>query len=345
MSKELNNILNKENQYTRQDISGFFSTVAKYHWQTILFLIVIVVFVIILREANRRLLFPETKSLLNWFGFLVLANLMITYLIMITYRQVKNQPGLPGPDGYQGQFGDQGYSQNCGVCETEINTMTLSFEEPTIKQPVLPEKLDLKPRGDLIPPEKPPKITFSTGKTPSSNITYMWQHSSFRGNKYVFKEGDYPTIAKNINNRISSLIVPDNYWTTLYQDSLFRGRSITFFEGKHRYVGNYINDRTSSVKVYKKPSTQAVLFSGINQRGTQLWITSQNSTLNTFNKKVKGIFVPDGYTLKVYDKINFKGKHKTFKNGFYPNITRLKWDNDPKINLNSNIYSCILEKN
>jgi hypothetical protein len=342
--KELNDVLSKEKQDNTSDLQGFFATVAKYHYQTILFCVAIIIFIIILREANSRLLFPESRSLLNWFGFLVIANLMITYLIMITYRQVKNQQGLSGPSGYQGAFGDQGYSQNCGVCETDVRTMELPFEEPVIKQPVLDEKLDLKPRGDLIPAKEPPKITFSTGKIPVSSVVYMWQHSSFRGNKYSFEEGNYPTLDKSQNNRISSLIVPENYWTTLFQDSLYRGRAVTFFEGRHRYVGNYINDRVSSVKVYKKPIDNAVLFDGFNWRGRQLWISSKNNTLNNFNKKVKAIYVPNEYTLKVYDKINLTGRYKTFKSGTYTNITNLKWDSDPNIKLGTNIYSCILEK-
>jgi hypothetical protein len=264
---------------------------------------------------------------------------------MIIYRQVKNQPGLPGPPGYQGQFGDQGYSQNCSICETEIKTMELPFEEPAIKQPVLPEKIDLKPRGNLIPPEKPSKITFSTGKIPSSNLANMWSKSSFRGDIYSFKEGNYPVIDKNRSNRISSLIVPENYWVTLYQNPYYGGRSVTYLEGKHKYVGNYINDRTSSVKVYKKPTGHAVLFEGSNWRGKQFWVSSKHANFNS-KKYMRSIYVPDGYNLKVFNEINFTGRHKTFPTGFYTNISRLEWDTaaKTKLALNNYIKSCILEK-
>ena len=342
-NKELQKILNAEKS-NGENLNTFFSTIRKYHWQSVLFCLGIFFLIIVLRRANSLLKFPETRSILNWFGFLVLANLLITYLIMISYRQVKNQKGIAGPQGHKGPSGKKGFTQNCGICQKEVHTMEMPFDDVAIKQPVLPEKLDLKPRGKLVPPEKKRRIKFATGKLPVNDTVYLWKHTNYRGQMYTFRTGNYPWIGRWRNDKISSLRVPEGYWCTLYQHANYRGRRQTYMPGNHRYVGGYMNDRTSSIKVYKQPSRHAVIFQHDNWKGGHFWASGNHSSLGWMNRHVTGIYVPNGYRLTVYSKTGYKGWRKTFGPGYYNHMRRQRWDNKRNRHLDNRVRSCSLRK-
>jgi len=343
-TKELKNVIQKSHQ-DGSDLGSFFGTVAKYHWQSIMFVLVLFAFTLVLRQAHQKLNFPETKGILNWFGFIVLANLLITYIIMITYRHVKSQRGLEGPGGYQGPIGDKGHTQNCGICNEEIKTMEQPFNDVAIRQPVLPAKLNLKPKGDLIPKLKKETPQFATGRLKLNTISYFWKHSNFRGSRYAFKPGNHAWIGKSKNDKISSLKIPDGYWVTVYQHARFRGRRRTFMGGHHPWIGGYMNDRTSSIKIYKIPTKHAVLFQHFYWEGLQFWAGGRHPTLGSMNKRASGIFIPKGYKLTVYSEYHYRGWKKTIGQGHHINIHSLKWENAPsRYNLGDRIKSVILTK-
>ena len=120
---------------------GFFQTVIINYWQTILFIFLIVILLVTLKYAQDRLDFPESKMVLNWFGLIVIGNLLITYFILIIYQQVKNQPGFVGSSGYQGPIGNQGYSDYCEVCKEKLDIMEHEYEVVAPPQPLMPEKI------------------------------------------------------------------------------------------------------------------------------------------------------------------------------------------------------------
>ncbi len=137
--EETLNIIQKQNQF-----NGFFYTVFNKYWQTLIFGIIIIILIVGLQYVQKRLQFSESKMIINWFGILIIVNVIITYTTIIIYQQVKEQPGVPGAPGVQGPTGDQGYSDYCGTCNTAVQTFKQKPEEAPIKQPLLPDKIILK---------------------------------------------------------------------------------------------------------------------------------------------------------------------------------------------------------
>ena len=130
------NIIHKQNQF-----NGFIYTIFNKYWQTLIFIVIIGVLIFGLQYVQKRLQFSESKMIINWFGFLIIINVIITYTTIIIYQQVKEQPGLPGAPGVQGPTGDQGYSEYCTNCDLKMQTFNkVPIEEP-IKQPILPDKI------------------------------------------------------------------------------------------------------------------------------------------------------------------------------------------------------------
>jgi hypothetical protein len=134
--EEALNIIKKQNQF-----NGFFYTVFNKYWQTLIFFVIIVVLIVGLQYVQKRLQFSESKMIINWFGILIIVNVIITYTTIIIYQQVKDQSGLPGAPGVQGPTGEQGYSDYCATCNKEVQTFKQKPEEAPIKQPILPDKI------------------------------------------------------------------------------------------------------------------------------------------------------------------------------------------------------------
>jgi hypothetical protein len=140
-----NNVLGgttKEVQYY-----GFIQTVTHNYWQTIIFIIIIIGLIFVIQYAQKRLNFPESKMIINWFGFIIIMNVLITYGTIMMYKQVKNQQGYSGAKGVQGPMGDQGRSEYCDQCTAPIKTVEQLYAEPKIKQPILPETIVAEPIG------------------------------------------------------------------------------------------------------------------------------------------------------------------------------------------------------
>jgi len=126
---------------------GFLKTLGSNYGYTILFLIIIASLIFLIQYAQKKLNFPESKMIVNWFGFIIVVNVMITYGTIMMYKQVKNQKGYIGSKGVQGAIGDQGRSEYCEQCATEIKTVQPIYAEPKIKQPLLPETINTDPVG------------------------------------------------------------------------------------------------------------------------------------------------------------------------------------------------------
>ena len=120
---------------------GFFQTIVANYWYTIIFILLIVLLLITLKYAQNNLNFPESKMILNWFGMIVIGNLLITYVILMMYKQVKSQKGDVGAPGYQGPIGTQGQTDYCATCEKKLDIMEQEYEVVSPSQPLLPKKI------------------------------------------------------------------------------------------------------------------------------------------------------------------------------------------------------------
>jgi hypothetical protein len=130
------NIIQKQNQF-----NGFFYTIFNKYWQTLIFIIIVSVLIFGLQYVQKKLQFSESKMIINWFGILIIVNVILTYTTIIIYQQVQEQPGMPGAPGVQGPTGDRGYSDYCASCQTKEQTFKQVPDENYIKQPILPEKI------------------------------------------------------------------------------------------------------------------------------------------------------------------------------------------------------------
>lgn len=87
----------------------------------------------------------RTELAVNWFGGLILCNIVITFFILISYRSIKERKGIIGPSGYSGKTGFQGKPGTCGKCFPSHQKMEQEFEQILIRKPVLPEQRDFSP--------------------------------------------------------------------------------------------------------------------------------------------------------------------------------------------------------
>jgi uncharacterized membrane protein (DUF485 family) len=136
MSSNQTDEIKKQNQF--YSYSGSF---IKKYWIGLIFLLLIILLLVILKYAQDKLNFPESKMVLNWFGIIVVCNLMITYAIIMIYQKVKNEQGFVGAPGYQGPVGDTGKSDFCGVCKEKQNIMEPDYELVAPPQPILPAEI------------------------------------------------------------------------------------------------------------------------------------------------------------------------------------------------------------
>jgi hypothetical protein len=131
-------------QIKQAKFEGFFKTIRKNYLYTILFFILIIGLVIGLQYAQKKLEFNESKMILGWFAFIIIANLIITYTNLIMYKQIKTTVGIQGPKGYDGPHGDQGAFDSCAQCGTKDVIFEQIYAEPGIAEPILPEKIDTR---------------------------------------------------------------------------------------------------------------------------------------------------------------------------------------------------------
>jgi hypothetical protein len=139
--KNTNKNTNTNTNIKKNKFYGFIEVFINNYWQTILFILLIVLLLIILKYSQDKLDFPESKMIINWFGIIMIGNLLITYSIMMIYQKVKNQTGFEGAPGYQGKIGSSGENDYCDVCNVKVNKMEQVYELTPPQQPLMPEKI------------------------------------------------------------------------------------------------------------------------------------------------------------------------------------------------------------
>jgi hypothetical protein len=132
---------NTKTNIKKNKFYGFMEVFINNYWQTILFIFLIVILLIILKYSQDKLDFPESKMIINWFGIVMIGNLLITYSIIMIYQKVKNQPGFEGAPGYQGKIGSSGENDYCDTCNIKVNKMEQVYELTPPQQPLMPEKI------------------------------------------------------------------------------------------------------------------------------------------------------------------------------------------------------------
>ncbi len=137
MDQEAVEIIRKQGEFM-----GFFYSAFKNYWYTLIFIFILTVLILGLRYIHNKLQYSETKLIINWFGILIIINVILTYVIIIVYRQVKVQPGIPGPRGVQGPVGDIGESDYCTQCNAKIPVNDPIYDDPPQKQPLLPDSFN-----------------------------------------------------------------------------------------------------------------------------------------------------------------------------------------------------------
>ncbi len=135
MDSENDTVVKQSNFY------AFTSSLLINYWATFLFILIIILLLVILKYAQDKLDFPESKLILNWFGIVVIGNLFVTYSIIMTYQSVKNQQGFVGPSGYQGPIGDFGESDYCNQCKEKLDIMEPDYEMVSPPQPLMPNEI------------------------------------------------------------------------------------------------------------------------------------------------------------------------------------------------------------
>jgi hypothetical protein len=135
------NIMKKQAKF-----NGFFETIFNKYWQTFFFIITICILIIGLQYIQKKLQFSESKMIINWFGFLIIINVILTYTTIIIYQQVQSQPGIPGAPGVQGPIGASGDDDSCNECnkKPKIFEQVYLEKEKLVKQPLLPDKIIVK---------------------------------------------------------------------------------------------------------------------------------------------------------------------------------------------------------
>ncbi len=147
---------------------GFFQTSFNKYYQTIFFVILITILVLGLRYLHIRLQYSENKMIVNWFGLLIICNVILSYVIIIMYQQIQLSPGIPGPQGVQGPQGDSGENDYCTQCSTKVPVFQPKYEDPPPKQPSLPEKLIVEP--EELPISKPDTSNDGYVDTPADAV-------------------------------------------------------------------------------------------------------------------------------------------------------------------------------
>ena len=143
VDQDASKIIQQQNKFM-----GFFYTAFNKYWQTLIFIIVITVLIFGFRYIHNKLEFSENKTIINWFGILIIVNVMLTYIIIIIYQQVSEQPGIPGPAGVQGPQGNMGESSFCSKCNAQIPLYEQDYDEIPPKQPLLPDKIVVESQAD-----------------------------------------------------------------------------------------------------------------------------------------------------------------------------------------------------
>ncbi len=138
---------------------GFFEAIMDNYLYSLFFIFLVIMLIITLKYAETNLDFPESKMILRWFSIIVMGNLLITYVVLMMYNQVKNQKGLLGAPGFQGPIGNQGKTDYCATCEKKLDMMEQEYEVVAPPQPLLPEKIIIEPIKDKDRPKKIPKFS------------------------------------------------------------------------------------------------------------------------------------------------------------------------------------------
>ena len=123
---------------------AFSTSLILNYWATFIFILIIILLLVVLKYAQDKLDFPQSKMILNWFAIVVVGNLIITYTIIMIYQSVKNQQGFEGPQGYQGPIGDYGNSDYCNQCNKKLDVMEPDYELVAPPQPLMPNEIVVK---------------------------------------------------------------------------------------------------------------------------------------------------------------------------------------------------------
>ena len=94
-----------------------------------------------------------------------------------------------------------------------------------------------------------------------NKLPTIFEHPNFRGNYSEINVSRPKLSTYGWNDKISSIIVPNNWKIIFYEHSEYCGKSFTVHPGKHNTKEYGWNDKFSSMKVYYKGELQGYAYS------------------------------------------------------------------------------------
>ena len=203
-----------------------------------------------LHYVNNTLRDPQFTQLVQWFGILIIMNIIITVFIIFSYSNIKIRRGIKGPRGHTGLKGQQGIAESCKICDKEIPIMEQKYDDIVIQTPTLKDNINIEPRGFISLPELGPTISKDDNIDRSKKANF-WKYIGGKGKPLSLGLGNHNYIGDKMNDKISSISVPKGYQIIVYKHYNFKGLSETYTSGYYadiRKTGR-LRDQISSVKV------------------------------------------------------------------------------------------------
>ncbi len=167
--------------------------------------------------------------------------------------------------------------------------------------------------------------------TATAQSVKIYKDCDYNGESFALYVGNYGyTQLGNVgNDNISSIRIPQGFTVTVYMDDAFRGESRTFTDNVPCVPAD-INDKISSIIVTKSGGSKynkntsnntsynrnmVTVFKDSNLSGESqslgLGYHDYNG-LGVGNDQISSIYIPEGFTVRVYTDGNYQGKSETY---------------------------------
>ncbi|WP_375322293.1 peptidase inhibitor family I36 protein [Aliivibrio logei] len=134
----------------------------------------------------------------------------------------------------------------------------------------------------------------------------IYEHSNQQGDSLVITS-DKHDLGTEMNDKMSSWVLPTDWVVRFYEDANFAGRYYT-----RATSGNAdgFHDIINSVKILS-PRNNLVIFDYNNYGGDYMEITSDMAFLDSMNDRLQSFIIPEGWVVRFYEDANFAGRYYT----------------------------------
>ena len=169
----------------------------------------------------------------------------------------------------------------------------------------------------------------------------FYTEPSFQGASARFDVGRFNTLGLGLAGKVSSIRIPPNYRVDVYGAPNLRGPSLTLNVSQMRLL--LWNDRIQSARVYRidapvvtpvpvtpvpvTPVGQVRFFDGARYVGASNYLpVGSHGNLGPMDRRISSMQIPPGYTVTVYDRVNFRGNQLRFTQNT-ATLSPYAWDN------------------